>query len=80
MSENIATFLHNHLTNTEFNVTAGGFTSKNRYKGGSTSFGSEQGGGASGFHWIINQDITNKALEAAETQVCVTCRPTTGEV
>ena len=32
------------------------------------SFGSGQGGGASGFHWIINQDITNKALEAAETQ------------
>ena len=48
--------------------------------GGSTSFGSGQGGGASGFHWIISQDITNKALEAAETQVCVICHPITGEV
>ena len=80
MLDNIATFLHNHLTKTEFNVIAGGFTSENRYKGGSTSFGSGQRGGAYRFHWIINQDITNKALEAAETQECVIRHPITGEV
>ena len=36
--DNIVTFLNNHLTKTEFNMTAGGFTSENRYGGGSTSF------------------------------------------
>ena len=71
MSVNTATFLHNHLTKTEFNITAGGFMSENRYGGGSTSFGSRQGGGPSGFHWTINQDIINKALETDQTQACV---------
>ena len=28
-----ATFLYNHLMNTEFNVTAGGFTPKDKYGG-----------------------------------------------
>ena len=78
--DNIVTFLHNHLTKTQFNVIAGGFTSKNRYRGGSTSFRSGQGGGASSFHWNINHDITNKVLEASETQVCVICHPITWEV
>ena len=73
-------FLHIHLKNTEFNVIAGDFTSENRYRGGPTSFGSGQGGEASGFHWNINQDITNKALEASETQTCVICHPITREV
>ena len=80
MLDNIATFLHNHLTKTEFNVTAGGFTSENQYGGGSTSFGSGQIRGASGFHWISSQDIANKALEAAETQMCVIHHPITGEL
>ena len=80
MPENTATFLHNHLTNMEFNVTARGFTSEDRYGRGSTSFGSGQRGGASGFHWTINQDIINKALETDDTQACVICHPITGEV
>ena len=80
MPENTATFLYNHLTKTDFNITAGGFTSKDRYGGGSTSFGSRQGEGASGFHWTINQDIINKALETDETQACVIRHPITGEV
>ena len=31
MPGNIVTFLHNHLTKTQFNMIAGGFTSENRY-------------------------------------------------
>ena len=80
MPENTATFLHNHLTNMEFNVTARGFTSEDRYGRGSTSFGSGQGEGAFGFHWTINQDIINQALETDETQACAICHPITGEV
>ena len=80
MPENTAKFFHDHLTKTEFNVTAGGFTSKNRYGGGSTSFGGGQSRGASGFHWIVNQDIINKALETDQTQVCVIRHPITGKV
>ena len=80
MPNSIFTFLHNHLTKTEFNVIAGGFTFKNRYRGGSTSFGSGQRGGASGFHWNINQDITNKALEVSKTQMCVIHHHITREV
>ena len=45
-----------------------------------TSFGSGQGGGASGFHWTINQDIINKVLETDETQACVIRHPITGGV
>ena len=46
--ENMARFIYSHLTQTEFQVCAGGFTSEERYGGGNRSFGSGQGGGTSG--------------------------------
>ena len=48
--ENMVRFIYSHLTQTIFQVCAGGFTSKERYGGGDRSFGSGQGGGLeSGF-------------------------------
>ena len=68
-------FVYNHLTRVTFDVLAEGFKSKKRYGGKDSSFGSGQGGGASGFHLIITQDassdafITLKMLHNKKSQV-----------
>ena len=49
-----------------FNVRAGGVTSATQYGGPGKSFGSGQGGEASGFNWIVNQDVANCVLEDHE--------------
>ncbi len=72
-------FLYNHLTQMTFDVLAGGFRSKERYGGENSSFGSGQGGGASGFHWLITLDASNKALENHNIKGCVITDPITGE-
>lgn len=65
------TFLYNHITQVTFDILAGGFKSKERYGGKDNTFGSRQGGGASGFHWNITQDASNKALEKHIIERCV---------
>ena len=78
--ENMVRFIYSHLTQTEFQVCAGGFTSEERYGGGDQSFGSGQGGGASGSNWVLNQDFINQALEAAESHASIIRHPTTHEI
>ena len=73
-------FLYNHLTQVASDVHAGGFNLKERYGGEDSSFGSGKGGGASGFHWLITQDASNKALENHNIKGCVIKDPITGEM
>ena len=68
-----------HVTQVTFDVLTGGFKSKKRYGGKDSSFGSGQGGGASGFHWVITQDASNEALENHNIKGCVIKGPITGE-
>ena len=75
--ENMVRFMYSHLTQTQFQVCAGGFTSDERYRGGNRRFGSGQSGGASGLNWILNQDFINRALEAAESQASIIRHPIT---
>ena len=72
--------IYSHLTHTEFQVCAGGFTSEEQYLGGDQSFGSGQGGVASGSNWVLNQDFINQALEAAESQSSIIRHPITHEI
>ena len=51
-----------------------------QYGGGDRSFGSGQGGGASGSNWVLNQDFINRALEAAESQASIIRHPITHEI
>ena len=73
-------FLYSHLTQVTFDVFAGWFKSKKRYGGTYISFGSGKGGGASGFHWLITQDTSNKALENHNINKCVIKDPITREM
>ena len=78
--ENMVRFIYSHLTQTEFQVCAGCFTSEERYGGGNQSFDSGQGGGASGSNWVLNQDFINQALEAAESQASIIRCQNTNEI
>ena len=78
--ENMVQFIYSHLTGTEFNVCAGGFTSEERYGGADRSFGSGRGGGASGSNWVLNQNFINRAQEAAESQASIIRYPITHEI
>ena len=60
-------------------VLAGGFKLKERYGGEDNSFGSGQRRGASGFHWLITQDASNKVLKSHNIKGCVIKDPITGE-
>ena len=62
-----------------FDVLTGGFKSKERHGVEDSSFGSGQGGGATGFHWLITQDASNKALENHNIKGCVIKDPITGK-
>ena len=61
-------------------MCAGGFTSEEWYGRGDRSFGSGQGGGASGSNWVLNQDFTNLALEAAKSQASIIRHPITHKI
>ena len=78
--EKMVRFMYSHLTQTKFQVCAGGFTSDEQYGGEDQSFGSGQGGGASGANWVLNQDFINRALEAAESQASIIRHPITHEI
>ena len=55
-------------------------TSATQYGGPGRTFDSEQGRGASGVNWIVNQDIINCVLEDHEIKVCTIHNPHSGEI
>ena len=73
-------FVYSHLAQAKVQVCAGSFTSEEHYGGGDRSFGSGQGGRASGSNWVLNQDFINQALEAAEPQASIIRHPITHEI
>ena len=78
--QTVSKFMSEHLHCTAFNVRAGRMTSATQYGGPRRRFGSEQGRGASGVNWIVNQDVINCVLEAHKIKPCTIQDSNSGEI